>query len=357
MTSGLDSETVDKTCWKHDLSAELVDARRNSLVISLVFRAQIIKSFFKNVAVNSNKLIKKRPKLPLRFNFNQHCGRNEMPKKQSTPKFLTGNRCGHSPTHYRQPDPLPAEDAVRMPKFITQMQDEIRKNGVPGFNLRSELDEAVRAVAIAALDNTDLFTCRFGMATKRGWLAYGWQRIHDRLPWCSENRFWQAVKIFKNAEMIESNQRLNDPRFKSKDPAKPSGYAIADKGFTKAFWIAFRQLPRWKREAEAKAQRTTAKAAANGKTLDDFYKKTWCSTTKTAVKQLAAAGIAKVEQQPGAIAPAPAAAPVGPSANAVKMILMDKLIKLGFKDAYARAQKLFDEFGANSLINTEQFVS
>jgi hypothetical protein len=39
------------------------------------------------------------------------------------------------------------------------------------------------------------------------------------------------------------------------------------------------------------------------------------------------------------------------------MILMDKLINLGCKDAYVRAQKLFDEFGADALMNTEQFVS
>lgn len=274
-----------------------------------------------------------------------------MPRIQA-PRYFTGNRCGHSPKTYRQPEPLPAEEAAKMPKFIQQMQEEIRKNGIPGLNLRSERDEAARALAICALDNTDLYTARMGAATPKGWLAYGWYRIHKRLPWLSESRFFQALRDLKEAGMIESNQRLTDPRFISKDASKPSGYAVSDKGFAKAFWIAFRQLPRWKREAEAKAQRTAAKAENHGKTLDEFYKKTWCSTSKTVVKQLAAAGMAKAEQQPGA-----AAVPVGPSANAVKMILMDKLIKLGFKDAYARAQKLFDEFGVDSLINTEQFVS
>lgn len=269
-------------------------------------------------------------------------------------KFLYGNRCGHSPEKFRQPDPLP-EEAARMPLFIQEMQEEIRKNGIPGLNLRSERDEAARALAIVALDNTDLYTARMGTATPQGWLAYGWKRIHKRLPWLSESRFFQALRDFKEAGMIESNQRLTDARFISKDTSKPSGYAVSDKGFVKAFWIAFRQLPRWKREAEAKAQRTAAKAESHGKTLDDFYKKTWCSTTKTAVKQLAAAGMAKAEQQPGAVAPT--AVPVGPSANAVKMMLTDKLIKLGFADAYARAKKLFDEFGADALINTEQFVS
>lgn len=74
------------------------------------------------------------------------------------------------------------------------------------------------------------------------------------------------------------------------------------------------------------------------------------------MKQLAAAGIAKTEQAtPGAATPS--SAPAGPSANAVKMMLMDKLIKLGFKDAFDRAQKLFAEFGAAALTNTEQFVS
>jgi hypothetical protein len=150
--------------------------------------------------------------------------------------------------------------------------------------------------------------------------------------------------------------RLADPRYITKDDTKKSGYAVSDKGFTEAFWTAFRQLRRWKHEAEAKAKRTTEKAAKAGKTLQEFYKRTWCATSKQSVKQLAAAGIAKTEQTaPGTTAPS--SIPIGPSANAVKMILMDKLIKLGFADAYARAQKLFDEFGADSLINTEQFVS
>ena len=151
-------------------------------------------------------------------------------------------------------------------------------------------------------------------------------------------------------------QRLADPRYITKDDTKKSGYAVSDKGFTEAFWTAFRQLRRWKHEAEAKAKRTTEKAAKAGKTLQEFYKRTWCATSKQSVKQLAAAGIAKTEQStPGAATPS--SAPVGPSANAVKMILMDKLIKLGFKDAFDRAQKLFAEFGAAALTNTEQFVS
>lgn len=271
-------------------------------------------------------------------------------------KFMYGNRCGFSPDKYRQPEPLDPEVLSRIPKFIRQIQEQIRNGGIPGLNLRAERDEAVRALAIELLNLTDLWTGKIGIPTKEGWLAFGWKRVLARLPWYSESRLWEALKVLQNHGLFGSNQRLADPRYITKDDTKKSGYAVSDKGFTEAFWTAFRQLRRWKHEAEAKAKRTTEKAAKAGKTLQDFYKKTWCGTTKTAVKQLAAAGMAKAEkEQPGATAPA--GLPVGPSANAVKMILMDKLIKLGFKDAYARAQKLFAEFGADSLINTEQFVS
>lgn len=269
-------------------------------------------------------------------------------------KFTHGNRCGFSTDKYRQPEPLDSEIQRRIPKFIRQIQEEIRRSGISGLNLRAERDEAVRALAIELLNLTDLWTGKIGIPTKDGWLAFGWKRVLARLPWYSESRLWEALKVLQNRGLFGSNQRLADPRYITKDDTKKSGYAVSDKGFTEAFWTAFRQLKRWKHEAEASAQRTAEKAAKAGKTLQDFYKRNWCATSKQSVKQLAAAGIAKAEQEQLGAA---SAAAVGPSANAVKMILMDKLIKLGFKDAYARAQKLFDEFGADSLINTEQFVS
>ena len=271
-------------------------------------------------------------------------------------KFMYGNRCGFSPDKYRQPDPLDPEVQSRIPKFIRQIQEQIRKSGIPGLNLRAERDEAVRALAIDLLNLTDLWTGKIGIPTKDGWLAFGWKRVLARLPWYSESRLWEALKVLQNHGLFGSNQRLADPRYITKDDTKKSGYAVSDKGFTEAFWTAFRQLKRWKHEAEAKAQRTAEKAAKAGKTLQDFYKRTWCATSKQSVKQLSAAGISKTEDAtPGAASSSPVL--VGPSANAVKMMLMDKLIKLGFKDAFARAQKLFAEFGADALTNTEQFVS
>ena len=271
-------------------------------------------------------------------------------------KFMYGNRCGFSPDKYRQPEPLDPEVLSRIPKFIRQIQDQIRKGGIPGLNLRAERDEAVRALTIELLNLTDLWTGKIGIPTKDGWLAFGWKRVLARLPWYSESRLWEALKVLQNHGLFGSNQRLADPRYITKDETKKSGYAVSDKGFTEAFWTAFRQLRRWKHEAEAKAKRTTEKAAKAGKTLQDFYKRTWCSTTKQFVKQLAAAGIAKIEQATS-YPTGSSSVPVGPSANAVKMMLTDKMIKLGFKDAFTRAQKLFDEFGAAALVNTEQFVS
>ena len=269
-------------------------------------------------------------------------------------KFMYGNRCGFSPDKYRQPDPLDPEVQSRIPKFIRQIQEQIRKSGIPGLNLRAERDEAVRALTIKLLDFTDLWTCKIGIATKEGWLAFGWQKVMASIPWLSASRLWVALSDLQNSGLFASNQRLADPRYITKDANKKSGYAVSDKGFTEQFWTAFRQLRRWKHEAEAKAKRTTERAAKAGKTLQDFYKKTWCSTGKVSVKQMAAAGIVKTQSQiPGATATAPA----GPSANAIKMMLHAKLAELGFKDAYVRAQKLFDEFGADALTNTEQFVS
>ena len=271
-------------------------------------------------------------------------------------KFMFGNRCGFTPDKYRQPEPLDPEVLSRIPKFIRQIQDQIRKSGIPGLNLRAERDEAVRALTIELLNLTDLWTGKIGIPTKDGWLAFGWKRVLARLPWYSESRLWEALKVLQLHGLFGSNQRLTDPRYITKDETKKSGYAVSDKGFTEAFWTAFRQLRRWKHEAEAKAKRTTEKAAKAGKTLLDFYKRTWCSTTKQFVKQLAAAGIAKIEQATS-YPTGSSSVPVGPSANAVKMMLTDKLIKLGFKDAFARSQKLFEEFGAAALVNTEQFVS
>ncbi len=271
-------------------------------------------------------------------------------------KFTHGNRCGFSPDKYRQPEPLDPDVLYRIPKFIRQIQEQIRKGGIPGLNLRAERDEAVRALVIELLNLTDLWTGKIGIPTREGWLAFGWKRVLARLPWYSESRLWEALKVLQNQGLFGSNQRLADPRYITKDDTKKSGYAVSDKGFTEAFWTAFRQLRRWKHEAEAKAKRTAEKAAKAGKTLQDFYKRTWCNTSKQSVKQLAGARIAKTEQTaPGTTAPS--SIPIGPSANAVKMILMDKLINLGCKDAYVRAQKLFDEFGADALMNTEQFVS
>ena len=264
-------------------------------------------------------------------------------------QFKTGNRCGHNPLNYRQPESLAPDVLTHIPKFILQLQDEIRKNGIPGINLRSERDEAVRALAITLLTYTDLWTGKIGIATKEGWLAFGWQKILVNIPWLSESRLWVALRDLQDSGLFSSNQRLTDPRYITKDATRKSGYAVSDKGFTESFWTAFRQLRRWKHEAKAKAKRTAEKAAKTGKTLQDFYKKNWCSTLKQSVKQLTAAGMAKAERTETAT--------IGPSANAVKMMLADKLIKLGIKDAFQRAQKLFDEFGAVALTNTEQFVS
>lgn len=271
-------------------------------------------------------------------------------------KFNTGNRCGFTKNQFRQPNPLALEVQSRIPKFIRQMQDEIKSNGIPGLNLRAERDEAVRALTIKLLDFTDLWTGKIGIATKDGWLAFGWQKVMANIPWLSESRSWVALNDLQKSGLFGSNQRLADPRYITKDSAKKSGYAVSDKGFTDAFWTAFRQTKRWKHEAEAKAKRTAEKAAKAGKTLQDFYKKTWCNTSKTSVKQMTAAGILKTQSQTSDVTPAKTEQS-GPSANAVKMILADKLIKLGFKDAFTRAQKLFDEFGAGALTNTEQFVS
>ncbi|NCC02206.1 MAG: hypothetical protein EOM34_16400 [Clostridia bacterium] len=262
-------------------------------------------------------------------------------------KFDFGNRCGFSPDLFRQPTPLSPDIKSRMPKFINQIQSEIKANGVPGLAIRGERDESVRALLCVLLDYCDLWTCKIGIPTKKGWLAFGWKTILNRLPWLSESRLYEALGVIRKNGLFDSNQRLSDPRFITKDATKKSGYSVSDKGFTEVFWTAFRQTKRWKHEAEAKAKRTAEQAAKAGKNLQDFYKKVWCSTTKAVVKQMAAAGIVKTETH----------APVAPSANAVKMMLHAKLAELGFKDAYVRAQKLFEEFGAAALINTEQFVS
>lgn len=317
-------------------------------IASLVFTNSHFKSFHQKIIISDDFYIKNRHDTSFDSKL--------FGKASVMIKFNTGNRCGFTKNHFRQPNPLSLEVQSRIPKFIRQMQAEIQSNGIPGLNLRAERDEAVRALTIKLLDFTDLFTGKIGIATKDGWLAFGWQKIMAGIPWLSESRLWVALNDLQNFGLFDSNQRLADPRYITKDPAKKSGYAVSDKGFTDAFWTAFRQTKRWKHEAEAKAKRTAEKAAKAGKTLQDFYKKTWCNTRKISVKQMTAAGITKTEQATLGAA-TPSSAPTGPSANAVKMMLMDKLIKLGFKDAFARAQKLFDEFGASALVNTEQFVS
>lgn len=269
-------------------------------------------------------------------------------------KFTHGNRCGFSLNQFRQPEALDPEVQNRIPKFIRQIQYSIRVGGIPGLKLRAERDEAVRALTIELLNLTDLWTGKIGIPTKDGWLAFGWKRVLRRLPWYSESRLWEALKVLQKHGLFGSNQRLADPRYITKDDRKKSGYAISDKGFTETFWTAFRQLKRWKHESDAKAKRTAEKAAKVGKTLQDFYKRTWCSTTKGSVKQLTAAGMTKTSiSVPTGIGESVSR----PSANAIKMQLTVKLANLGIKDAYDRASKLFDEFGAAVLINTEQFLS
>jgi len=67
------------------------------------------------------------------------------------------------------------------------------------------------------------------------------------------------------------------------------------------------------------------------------------------VKTLAASGLKKADDTPPA--------EIGPSANAIKMQLTGKLLSLGVNNPAELALNLFAEFGADALINTEQFVS
>ncbi len=275
--------------------------------------------------------------------------------------FESGNRCGFQKGVFRSPTPLSQEVQSRMPKFIKQMQDEIRKNGIPGVTFRAERDEAVRAVLCVLLDYTDLWTCRIGTPTKDGWLAFGWDTILARIPWLSAGRLWEVVCALRDNYLFDSNQRLADPRYKTKDFSKPSGYAISNKGFTDYFWTCFRQTKRWKHEAEDKARRIKANAEKIGKTVSDFYKaknaattnffeNTWAKTNKTSVKTLAAAGMAKKQkesEQPSA----------GPSLRAIEMILDATFAKAGVINSYALAKQIASEHGQDALINPERFIS
>lgn len=264
-------------------------------------------------------------------------------------KFLTGNRCGHNPCAFRQPV---FKETKNLPGLIEETIEEIRKNGIPGLDLRSELDEAVRAVTITLLHYSDLYSRSIGMPTKRGWKAFGWETVLKCLPWLSESRLWQALKVLRDNDLFDSNQRLYDATRISKDASKPSGYAVSDKFFTQHFWVCFRKLKRWQNEAKDKFDRVHNDAMAIGKTAKDFYKKAWQTTQKTMVKVLSAAGLNKPDENVSHTLDQ-----IGPSANAIKMQLTAKLISLGFKDAHERASTLFEEFGSAALTNTEQFIS
>lgn len=263
-------------------------------------------------------------------------------------KFSHGNRCGFSQDVFRQPEPLANDVKNNLPLFIRQIQEEVRNNGIPGLNLRAERDEAVRALVIELLNHMDLWTGKIGLPTENGWLAFGWDKILKRLPWLSESRLWEALRVLETNGLFSSNQRLIDSRYITKDTSKKSGYAISDKGFTEHFWISFRQLNRWKQEAKAKALRVEEKAVKIGKSLLDFYVKKWSSTSKTSVKQLSATAIQAIGNEQ--------ASSLKPSKRALIMQLVVKLITLGVNNASEKAETLFNQFGELAVYNTESYI-
>lgn len=254
-----------------------------------------------------------------------------------------GNRCGFNKHSFRQPI---LNENSKSPKFIRQIQELIKNNGIPGLNLRAERDEAVRALTIVLLDYCDLYTKQIGMPTSSGWLAFGWKKIMSQINWLSESRFWEALETIKKAGLFETNQRLTDSRYITRDRSKRSGYAISEKGFTKQFWISFREYKRWQHEANDKAKRVKEKATKIGKTLADFYKKTWCTTTKQSVKTLTAAALIKTDSKSISTL----------SSSAIKMQLTVKLIKLGIQTPDEMAAKLFEKYGENALNETEKLI-
>lgn len=259
-----------------------------------------------------------------------------------------GNRCGFDSQLLRQPTLYSGKNQASVLKLAKQRVTHFK------INRRAEQREAILAVLQILPDYTDIWTSKLGMATKSGWLPFGWNIVKSRLPWLSESRFFSALSWLFDEGYLESNQRLAHPEFKTRDNAKPSGWAVSEKMLTKKFWTAVNLTTMLKQAAERKVQELTKKAAAIGKTIQDFYTTTLAKTKKKVVEQLAKAGQEKKDNQskPDAgITPSS-----GPSVRAMELILTTKLNQLGIKNAFNTAARLIKEYGRAAMDNPEPYL-
>lgn len=244
---------------------------------------------------------------------------------------MAGNRCGFNQHDYRGPSPL--SGCGRMPKIISELQEQIRRVGVPTCRRpRAELDEAVRAVLITALEYVDIATLRLGIPTQNGWRPHCWSTIQTRLPWLSPARFFDAVSWLKKAGVLESSQRLvSGKKLKSNDTI--SGYAVTDKRVSEQLISAFGKTRRWRHEVKSKMQRVAAAAAKLSRTSADFY------AAKSVRRKAGPAPIGN--QGNSAVSP-----------RAMQMILTARLLEQGRDDAAAVAKDLIERLGTAALAPT-----
>ena len=127
---------------------------------------------------------------------------------------MAGNRCDFARGVFRRP--LLHKNHSKFPKFIRDLQDVI-------------VDEACRAVLSASMYYIDVRVLRIGMPTDLGWQPICWAAVQNLLPWLSRSRFFDAVDELKNVGVLDSTQRLLNPRKKTRSRTTTRGFVIGDK--------------------------------------------------------------------------------------------------------------------------------
>lgn len=185
---------------------------------------------------------------------------------------MAGNRCNFSAGAFRRP--TPHKHHAKFPKFIRDLQDVIIERGIPGLRCRAERDEACRAVLSASMYFLDVRVLRVGMPTEAGWQPVCWAAVQNLLPWLSRSRFFDAVDELKNVGVLDSTQRLLNPRKKTRSRTTTRGFVIGDKSVSEKLFSGLGKT--WTRRLRHQQNRTAAaladRARAAGKNITDFYR-------------------------------------------------------------------------------------
>ena len=185
---------------------------------------------------------------------------------------MAGNRCDFARGVFRRP--LLHKNHSKFPKFIRDLQDVIVERGIPGLRCRAERDEACRAVLSASMYYIDVRVLRIGMPTDLGWQPVCWAAVQNLLPWLSRSRFFDAVDELKNVGVLDSTQRLLNPRKKTRSRTTTRGFVIGDKSVSEKLFSGLGKT--WTRRLRHQQNRTAAaladRARAAGKNITDFYR-------------------------------------------------------------------------------------